>query len=108
MEISNILSRLMMGVNQLSDRNRGYEMTKYVLAILSPRLSAFGEIFKADGANMSWSSKVAAWYISAGNTGKISLFGFDFFFPVSKSKIPINYFLVMSTADSASPGLKTR
>jgi hypothetical protein len=63
-EISKILSRLMIGENQPSFRNLGYEITKNVRTILSPRFSDLGVIFKADGAIMSCNSKTPAWYIS--------------------------------------------
>ena len=49
-EILKILSRFIIGANQLSERNRGYEITKNVLATFSPRLISFGVIFNADGA----------------------------------------------------------
>ena len=60
MEMSKTLSRLMTGESQLSVSVDGYEMTKYVRAILSPRLMAFGSILRADGAMMSLSSSAAA------------------------------------------------
>ncbi len=69
MEISKTLSRLMTGESQLSLSVDGYEMTKYVRAVLSPRLMDLGSIFSALGAMMSLSSSAAASYISSGRTG---------------------------------------
>ena len=40
---------LMIGENQLSDKTLGQEIMKKVRAILSPKLSSRGEIFKAEG-----------------------------------------------------------
>src|ERR1035437_6070218 len=86
METSKALSKLMIGENQLSARNLGYEMTKKVLTILSPRLSSRGETFRAEGAMMSLSSSVLDSYNSCGRavrTGELS------FLPNMLLKIPM-------------------
>ena len=59
MEISKILSKLIIGENQLSVKNLGKDIIKKVRAILSPRLMDFESIFSADGAIMSCRSKLA-------------------------------------------------
>ena len=92
METSNILSRFIIGENQLSLKYLGYEITKKVLAILSPRLRDFGVICIAEGAMMSCNSSVAALYISFGKIGMTIFWssGCDDFL-LNKEKIPIPY-----------------
>src|ERR1035437_2202860 len=67
METSKTLSRFMIGSNQLSPRYRGYEMTKKVRIIFSPRFNSLGLTLSADGAIISLRSRVFASYISCGN-----------------------------------------
>jgi len=50
----------MIGANQLSERNLGYEIIKKDLTIFSPRFSSFGLILKAEGAIISCNSKTPA------------------------------------------------
>ena len=92
MDTSNILSRLMIGENQLSVRKRGYEITKNVLAILSPRLTSLGVIWSADGAMTSWNSSVAALYISDGKIGAIfACFAWSDFFLLNISHALVSF-----------------
>ena len=58
-EISKTLSKFIIGENQLSVRNLGKDIIKKVRAILSPRFMDLDSIFNADGAMMSWSSRLA-------------------------------------------------
>ncbi len=77
----------MIGANQLSDRNLGYEITKKLRTILSPSDNSRGEIFRALGAMTSFNSKTPASYISCGKIGAIDGV-LSFFF--RKSNSPIN------------------
>src|ERR1035437_8664749 len=86
METSKALSKLMIGENQLSAKNLGYEMTKNVLTILSPRLSSRGETLRADGAMMSLRSRAAESYSSCGKAVRI---GASVFLPKMLLKIPM-------------------
>ena len=50
----------MIGANQLSDKNLGYEITKKVLATFSPKFISLGLILRAEGAITSLSSSTPA------------------------------------------------
>src|SRR3970040_2093358 len=91
METWNIMSKFTIGENQLSDKKRGYEITKNVRATLSPKLRARGSILSADGAITSRSSSVAASYTCCGRIGTTSLSSF-FFFRKSNKAMGSGYF----------------
>src|SRR3989344_9689860 len=87
METSKTLSILMIGENQPSERKRGYEMTKKLRKIFSPRLISLGVTLRADGAIMSFSSSIPASKISWGRIEEIS--GFSLFLPNNLSRMLI-------------------
>ncbi len=88
--MSNTLSRLIIGANQLSFKKRGYEITKKVRAILSPRFISRDFTSTADGASMSFNSSADASYISFGRIGEIEVVSFLGF---RKSNSPILFCL---------------
>src|SRR3989344_4215862 len=87
MEILLSLSMLMMGANQPVVRNLGYEMTKNVRAIFSPRSSSREFTRSACGAMTSWRSRIPDLYISSGRTGRTFGDSVSFFLNKSNSAI---------------------
>src|SRR3989344_2568992 len=92
MEMSMTLSMLMMGANQPVVKKRGYEMTKKVRAIFSPRSSSRELTRNACGAMTSWRSRIPDLYISSGRTGSTLGLSTGFFF-VNISNSAIRLFL---------------
>src|SRR3989344_3864491 len=90
METSKTFSKLMIGENQSSERKRGYEMTKKLRRIFSPRLISFGVTLRAEGAIMSFSSRAPASKISFGKIEE--MFGIASFFLNSELKMDILFY----------------
>src|SRR3989344_8777137 len=89
-ETSKTLSILIMGENHPSWRKRGYEMTKKLRRIFSPKLISLGVTLSADGAIISLSSRAPASKISFGKIEE--MFGIVSFFLNSELKIDILFY----------------
>src|SRR3989338_1854414 len=78
MEMSRTLSMLIIGANHPVVRKRGYEITKKVRAMRSPKSSSRELIRSACGAITSCRSRTPAEYISCGSIGRADVSASDF------------------------------